>query len=956
MDIEIEMGDEDSIEAPRERHKLFKKYHWREKLFSKEDKTEKDTDQDSKLDDDVDEFLAPSKLSLPSRTQTNLKPEVSAPRIDVSVSQRWPTAHTVPEAINVNALHTRQYSRGRSESPPRRRGRKGLNVKFTNKEPEIIGEGGDEADIPTQEISLARARSHSPTLEHTGRAGSGPSSGREGNGSVPIPDGTRNPRPVEDFQPKVLVREPTELAGDGEKTRSPYVALSAQEMDYNISIQPGSHVSMRQASDPNSFAARVQAKMRAEEGMAFQKGVRDPSPGPGPGPSAHRQPEPSAGIESLQYRPPSAQRARSSEDVPDYSLRPTPVPAVRGPVQAPATQGSLPSLLIPGASQPTLIPDVSQPPPYTQQEPISAAPDQPPPRSGNESGEEPKPQTRSLRNVAHAVGDDALGDFAARVAPCNALFGLAAESVKPVMETSLSEWIRASIWWFLKGRAEIEMSARSRPRSSGEHPPRIPSSSQPTQGFVNLAKAWWVNQHIVPQHPELRRYGNMSTSSLIAVVKNVGDSELATLIELHQGIVAHLRALTISMKRNDLLPRPLEQVALPQGIDTAIWIRYPFFAADVDAILSGSNMESMLVERRGTKYGIAEVMPMGDSSSHFNYGRMFVTVGLTSVHDQSQEFAVPCLLSIMRETSDWYVKVAIASQNDLVSIMVQADKKRGPTWDDVDWQVQSHSIRIRLPRGFEMDVQFQEQDFKTLWNIVEYTRKTEASLQPQPGEILRFEEVSKVLHYIDTGTTKPAFPPEPSKRCRIRLFERFVIVTEGTGKRKAHRGFRLTAVTSPMVKTLSHVSHVICDGSPLVFSYLRGDDGAPALLLKIEENERKRAMVLTFHEATERAEMHSLLIGIGVGNGESKFSDLSLQGFSLEPLVKGESTSPIGSDALKQFEWKSTKVINEDPRDVSYDYGQTVLSENLRICMESSSGTITDRINLGAAICVPFSF
>jgi hypothetical protein len=71
---------------------------------------------------------------------------------------------------------------------------------------------------------------------------------------------------------------------------------------------------------------------------------------------------------------------------------------------------------------------------------------------------------------------------------------------------------------------------------------------------------------------------------------------------------------------------------------------------------------------------------------------------------------------------------------------------------------------------------------------------------PEAGETVVFENTLKVFQYMDPGTPK-AFPSEPTERCRVRLFERSVTVTEGTGARNAHRGFRLAVLTSPKVKT-----------------------------------------------------------------------------------------------------------------------------------------------------------
>lgn len=276
--------------------------------------------------------------------------------------------------------------------------------------------------------------------------------------------------------------------------------------------------------------------------------------------------------------------------------------------------------------------------------------------------------------------------------------------------------------------------------------------------------------------------------------------------------------------------------------------------------------------------------------------------------------------------------------------MIQSDRKQGPTWDDVDWVVRSNSMRVKLPRGFELDVMFQEDDFKVIWNIVKYTLKAEASLSPEAGESVAFESTLKVFHYMDPGKSK-AFPQDPLERCRMRLFERSVTVTEGTGTRNVHQGFRLTVLTSPKVKTLSNVGHILGYGAPIVFGLLRGEDGAPALLLKVKEEGRMRSMLMTFYEVPERTKMHSLLLGMRPLEQEVQTSDFGLRSYSIEqPTDKANgrfAATPL------QFSAGSVSVIDQERDYVDRGYGPTILSEHLRAFISTDWGSVTDRINLG---------
>ncbi|PGH14538.1 hypothetical protein AJ80_05858 [Polytolypa hystricis UAMH7299] len=915
---------------------------WRDKLFSKEGK-----DSKSARDAQVDDFLASSRSNVqPLEAQSRLPPRVGvpAPRIDVSVSQRWPESSDNSAALTSSLYSlTVQENTAKSTPPPKKRVRKGLKVTF-NMVPEVMGEGGDESEVPTKEISRTRGRSQSSGSTATDRSHS-PSDLRSPD-SMRSPNSRRN-----DLPPSLLVQDSggTELDPNEQRWR-PLLVQNSQDSDFLMSLGPqgrGSRLSLRESGDPNSFARRIQAKMRAEEGLALQKRISSELP-----PSAAQESTADAGLqENVQplLRAPAAAPSSDSptqdtgldksfwssviSSLPDQN-RPSPIQTTSSsPAPAPPREtGGYPSDL---------------PPPYLKSPSPEPAAERPRESTQTDGSRDPKKAStarRSWRALASSVSDTALADFAACVAQFNQLFSMAAESVKPSRETSLSEWLRASIWWFLRGRAELETAIRSRPSSAGPQSPQSPSGDHSQQGFINLAKAWWINQYIVPQHPELERFGKISTDGMLAVAKTTGDQRMINLLGLHQTVLSHIRALAMSMKRNNLLPNSSDDIALMPGTDSSIWVRYPFFAPDIAAVLSGSVSRSMLVDRITRSPDIVSVMPMGDTGRHFCYGRMFVEACLSSSEDDSQQYSIACVLSITRDRTDWNVLANISSQNELVNIAIQPDKKLGPTWADVEWQVRSSSMRVRLPRGFELDVHFKESDFKTIWKIVEYTRKTEVSLQPEAGERLLMEDVLKVFQYMDTGSTK-AFPPEPTQRCRVRLFEKKVTITEGTGSREAHRGYRFVAVTSPKVKTLSSVAHTLGHGAPIVFGYLRGEEGDPALLLKLREDGRDRSMLLTFHELEQRTKMHSCLMGVIPSEGELKTTEIPMRSFSMEQ--PGSKTAMTQAITHVQYSSPSAIIINNNPGKQEHGHSSTILSEHLRVFVNSNWGSVTDRINLG---------
>lgn len=195
----------------------------------------------------------------PSTSDSKSQPSpkrMPIPRIDVSASQRFPNAKEIrnngpielpgssaPAGTSTGSsillkpgYKSRSQSASSLASPGRKARIRGLSVGFANTPPIIIGEGGDEAEAPTVEISKAkmhRARSASPQTrnpytwavippEATRRV-----SGKEG-GDNPVdvfnpsavsrvPAGTLPTSPqsgtgYDDFVPKPLVRNQTGLS------------------------------------------------------------------------------------------------------------------------------------------------------------------------------------------------------------------------------------------------------------------------------------------------------------------------------------------------------------------------------------------------------------------------------------------------------------------------------------------------------------------------------------------------------------------------------------------------------------------------------------------------------------------------------------------------------------------------------------------------------------------------
>lgn len=524
----------------------------------------------------------------------------------------------------------------------------------------------------------------------------------------------------------------------------------------------------------------------------------------------------------------------------------------------------------------------------------------------------------------HSAGVAALEDFSARVAHMKGVFRLTADRERPNGHCNFAQWLRASIWWFHKGRASLEALIRHKPRTSDGQPREML-----TQAHVDLAKAWWiVTDVLADMHPSPNLAGTNSSTTR--------DTEL---------VRAHLRALALSMSRNRVLP---PHQSLIQGQDTTIWISYPRFTSDIASILSGASSQKLIVEADTQHASPHAFIPLADTMEDFCYSRMFVSASVNTEDVDTDRIMFPCVLSILRPRSDYQTKIAIASQNELVSITIQhaSSANKAPAWSDVSWKARSHGIYVRLPRGYTLNVELQEQDFRSLWSMVEYTRKIATSLQPQSHEKLVHEAQLMELQYLDAPSTH-AFPTEKVKRCNALVFENTVTQNEGTGTRKLHRGYRLLLVSHPGNKTLSSASHEINQASPLLFEY--SDDRAGretvSMAVHLRENKRQCRATLVFRHPKERQEFHDVLTGGEVGPDETVDTHVRILTVRMEPVTY--SGSSMGRDPFQSFRWRDVRVINGDAADSGHDQANTVLSEHLRVIASHSSGGVTDRLNLG---------
>lgn len=777
--------------------------------------------------------------------------------LDTTKAARWPTAAEVQQPRD---------TRGRSASL--RRGRKGLVVQFTNEQPEVIGYGGDFAESPT--ITLRKRAYTHPQSADAGRDGaslSGPDMRYAG-----VPDNH------DAFQP-----DPFRHVQAGHE----YTSGSLAELD-------STPLESRQGEprDPTSFVARVQREMRADEGRALMAAALNPPAdelfleNDSPGASTS---DIHTVLDDLQLN------TMKNADIPPSNV-PTQLTPGRSPTQVPATMMNW-SYPNPRPPVTTAIKEINDP--RLRSGTIN---------STLSNYDSPPMLSRSSTLSQGAVGDDALHDFASRVMHLFTLFRLSTESVRPLSQCSPEEVIRAAMWWFLRGRLNLEATIRDRPAS--------PQAQQHNflvrqQAYADLAKAWWIIDTVMPQPSQ---FSNQSMNT----------SRMADIEDARQTVLSGLRKLAMSMTRNHFLPP--EDAPLPQGLDNSIFVHED----DAHSIL--------LTLKQYQTSSIVDALPLGDSSRNFHYGRLFASAVLME-EEEGQQYRFPVLFSLVRNRKEEVPMALITNQSGALSLCIQGDRSQGPSWEDVTWHVKSSTIDIKRLRGFFLRLHCSPQDFRTLFAIFDYQRSTFMNLKSRQDEITTFQSTLRTFQYFDQDPNS-TFPKEALPQCRLKVFQKVLKDKSATAGRTKHRGFRVSLATSPGAKTLRGINQELGTNNALQLGFLRGEDGLPALLLKIEDGQLKYTMVFTFEDGDQRTHLYAKLTGTMLGSTETAVAEAKVKIFSI-----GNPEAEMAK-CLKGLKWQSVRVISEEEDDLPST--TLVPYKNLRIVMDFRMGNIVDRATMGS--------
>lgn len=857
-------------EAATKETKALRLNKWKDRLFNADGVFGREVDDRESDDQDVAHFLGNNSRQVGRSPPSSHVPRLQTDKLDQWASKSGSSSPPPPE----NIYH-----------PAGPRKKKGLRVAFVANPPYIIGEGGDEAESPAIFVSQNKTLPTDPLLERQ------PPLQRRPTGNLQLPldddedldDDTSETKSIPAVpQLSLGAFEQSPLSLENPKTLEPVTS------DEHSPVSPISSSSESSTLSPDlnlERSTQLQASPSTLEPALITGGGNSLTPRVSPAPSSQRS-------------------ARASPD---------------------------PSPQRPGIGATNLSTRTSGPQDQSHlvRKPLPSAPDS---KATDVSLQpHPKPKGISFRHIAKGIGTDALEDFSARVVRFHSIFRLGIAVNQDILDIPFKTWIRTAAWWFLRGRAELESAVRNASTRSAhgtsQELPDVPTGLK--QAYVNLGKASWIVKEITPNHPEIQRYGSASMLSMVAIIQNFGQQELAGLAQAHVDIVANMRALTISMKRNNRMPPDDIEV---EGSDMRVILDN--FEVPVEI---AKGFSPHLSELRDNSYEL--MMPLGDTPRYFTYSRLFGTGLISSRADSQQTITAPCIMTLVRGKEALDLTASLSNQEGSFGLKVQTTKEKPwhITWKDVKWITPANTFRIILSGGIEFSIAFSEADYKSLWNICDYTRKVQKDFLGRKGEEVVFEAEMHDFQCIQTARHPSSFPQDPISGCAIRLFSKSKAFVDGTGRIMA--GYRLMSRTPPGVKALSSISQEYGDDLPTLFGFSRREE-RPRLGVRVPGS---ATFVLGFHAWGDLDGFYNLFTQRQALGYEERSASLPLQ--SLE-IATEDQTLGQRSRHLSHVRWQSVKVLTPKGR-VSLTESSAQAMQSLRIVAECDAGILTDRLNLG---------
>ena len=535
---------------------------------------------------------------------------------------------------------------------------------------------------------------------------------------------------------------------------------------------------------------------------------------------------------------------------------------------------------------------------------------------------------RASHEHPRSEADVALREFTSRVSGASSIFNLAVEAGKT--EITISEWLRAALWWFLRGRSGLEQLARSnRPGSAGGSPsPARFDRLTAIQHYLNLAKACWIVLEVIPDQAENR------------VASGPADNETVL-----QTIAENLKRLTASMMKRDLMPPP---EMLVQGLDSRIWLppTRTLFSPEWLWILGGK-----IFKAPDDPSPIADPlssMPIGDTDQISCSGRAFAQMVVSSGDEPAKHEPFPCVITIIQNRTTSEPEMILSSQGPHINVTIRGTTTYGIHWEHTRWDAEDNLLRIKLPQKLRLRVYLVPADFKLLHALLQKPSQSQSQPRPQPqtriSTSLRPRRGERILQEFSLGsfqftdTQSPhSFPPDRIRSCRLAVFEKLGS-TEGTSPEMQHMGYRVSIMTTEPASKQVDID-LGGTNAPLEYAF---DAKYPDMQMRLNDPDRCRRAFLGFQSVQQRDMFRDLVSGTYLGTGDSVKLNLSLQGIVFSRAEMPTNRPPIS------LRWDYLQVIEEPQTRADrkpHDADVTNDLPNIRLMMYDQFGCLVSRLH-----------
>lgn len=845
-------------------------------------KTEKTKTNDAEA---LDDFLrSPSAGDvLPAFPSPYRKP---VPRINISPSSRWPDAQDVLRS-DKDVSYTTKEGEDTVRLQSKRKKSKNLHVRFTELAPEVMGEGGDEAEDPTIQIS---ERKHTSTAEQRHKD-------------------DKDIGATDSFRPRLLGRAPTGL-GNRSLLKEDDNAESDRADDASVYSESNSESN---SSDPNSSS--VQRKMREDEGRAFTAGLREPSPEI---PARKDEKEAVSGSEmALEYLSIISGRDDPSSSVSDRST----------------SVASPPSSDTKASSEHAIAPKPSP-------EPFSSPTNNIPYQTYSPAVVSPQPQI--LPKQPPTSSDvDTLNEFKLHGRRYYSIFALAAEKTHQQSAVSLTSWVRTATWWFLT--AETAFKFLKRDLQGGVAMAQILSSRRLSQAMVDLAKMSWIVEDVVPSHAKEEAVDVLSPPALEAFLRNNPNSRASHTLRHWQDLCKRLQNLASAAHRSGFIPSSSEEMPLSAGIDSTIWVTYPGANHEVSRWLRVASPSWVQIDESiapPEPLDVAQIIPLKSTNKFFRIKSFFGRVCLYRAQ-RIKAGDMPCAVTLARRNGSHALVFCIASQDNSVNVVIETDPIRG---DGMQHQHNAHSISFSFADGFCLSLNFEQIDYSQLMDTyaLAFRALTAAVAGRRSGttadERVIFQAKSEAFERRAKQKVG-GFPGEGIQRdCEIILLERHDMRKDVPTAQSSRRTLYLRVVLSPSNPNLG-VLEVQLGGEKPILIDMAGNCSPPRIeILELHQ----ASLQIQFSELSDLEHFYEILSGTNHTSSEQKKEPGSLRSFSLRHTL---ASSPEVSAFLAQAKWERAKV-RLGVAERSHDQANASCS-GVNVCVSSKEMAIAGRLAQG---------